>query len=528
MVTPQEGDAARSPRDVENSAPTSLLKVLLEMRKEKLIVPSRQIMRIVQEEEGLVRMRATTEDDGHSFVTSSSALSPVKAPLLTQLVEQILEYCRRKLLDEEDGHDAEDQAGGQADAGEEEREQRLAVVLQPVLRRCTETYGQFLLINSEFKPSGRHKRAVEANSEDMRKKTDDSGKEGERSAKTHAERQEGTPPRSRADRKPNLSPGTSGRRNDASSNHPTPFYETVYALVARAVQQGMRIAAEGSKLSQENGAFAHLAARVEKELACLFRSPQFSRNSGRGLLKGGAKVDVSGGSEGIESAQLAARAEANLNSMIKKAEKLTSVCTDLVLHDKDGRIVEFKQTEKADKLFQQHAQAEAKQIVDQAEKSATGALDSKEVLTGSGDHGTSESVDAFIAGFWARAIPKQKDQAISLQTVASSRSPMISSVLPSPRGQALGMKQKQLRWNLRRKNGARVISQQAQLSGSGMIDIRGPPSSLPPLNFLGEPNATIPFKNAWAFSQERVFHSEIKQPPSVPSVLTNRVAPLIV
>merc|ERR1712216_315773 len=40
--------------------------------------------------------------------------------------------------------------------------------------------------------------------------------------------------------------------------HPTPFYETLYALVARAVQQGMRAAAEGSRLAQEKGGLAQL------------------------------------------------------------------------------------------------------------------------------------------------------------------------------------------------------------------------------------------------------------------------------
>merc|ERR1719399_2090174 len=44
MTVAPDVDPARSPREVENAAPTSLLKVLLEMRKEKLIVPSRQIM----------------------------------------------------------------------------------------------------------------------------------------------------------------------------------------------------------------------------------------------------------------------------------------------------------------------------------------------------------------------------------------------------------------------------------------------------------------------------------------------------
>jgi hypothetical protein len=268
----------------------------------------------------------------------------------------------------------------------------------------------------------------------------------------------------------------------------------------------MRAAAEGSKLSQEKGAFAQLAARVEKELACLFRSPQFGRNSGRGLLKGGAKVDVSGGGEGQESAQLVQRAEAKLNSMIKEAEKLTALCKTSHFDQLEGRL-------------QRHAQAEAKQITDQAERNPTGGLDSKEALTVSGDHGTSESVDALIAGFWARAIPKQKDQAISLQTVVSTRSPMISSLLPSPRSQAWGMKQKQLAWNLKRKDGLRQ-------QRSGNDDFGG--NILPPLDSGGESTASLPLRNAWAFSEERILHAEVKPPPPVPHILTNRIAPLIV
>merc|ERR1740138_500712 len=101
---------------------------------------------------------------------------------------------------------------------------------------------------------------VEATIEELRKRDEDSGGEGERVDKPRSERPEGTPPRSRAVTTEvkigHVTTEVNGRRrvtnqfHDAPAHHPTPFYETVYALVARAVQQGMRAAAEGSKLSQ--------------------------------------------------------------------------------------------------------------------------------------------------------------------------------------------------------------------------------------------------------------------------------------
>merc|ERR1719409_723640 len=140
----------------------------------------------------------------------------------------------------------------------------------------------------------------------------------------------------------------------------------------RAVQQGMRVAAEGSRLAQEKGGLAQLAMRVEEELGRLFRSDEFGRSSGRSLRKGGAKVDASGGSEGVESAQLAARAEAELGKLIKSASQLTTK-----LHSEFGQL---------ELRLDRHNQEEAKLVADRADKAPAGGADNKDAVV---DHGNS-------------------------------------------------------------------------------------------------------------------------------------------
>jgi len=407
----QESDSTRTPREGEAAAPTSLLKVLQDMRKEGSIVPSRQFMRIVREETQVLRWRNTSEDDGnHDGVVGRGELERglltgvARSPLLTPLVEQILEFCKMKLLEKEV---AQRDVSGASELPEaaEEREQRLA----KLLRGCTETYGQLLLAYSDAKPamSARQRKPANMSHQASARSLDsDATMRSARRMKQPFSARSSHQASSRSlaaacftgedsDASPSRRLGadesadrlrTASRSPGRSStlHHPTPFYESIYALVARAVQQGMRAAAEGSRLAQEKGGLSQLAVLVEMELGRLFRSHEFGRTSGRGLRKGGAKVDAGGGSEGVESAQLAARAEAELGKLIKSASQLTTK-----LHSEFGQL---------ELRLQRSNQEVAKQTFDPADKAPVGGADSKEVVA---DHGASHgSADALIAGYW--------------------------------------------------------------------------------------------------------------------------------
>lgn len=306
------------------------------------------------------------------------------------------------------------------------------------------------------------------------------------------------------------------------SHHPTPFYETTYALVARAVQQGMRAAAEGSRLAQEKGGMAQLSARVEEELGWLFRSHEFGRRSGRGLGKGGAKVDAGGGHEGVESAQLAARAEAKLGEIIKNVTKSTTK-----LHDK------FAQLE-----ARFRSKDEAKQVADQTDKTPVGGADNKEAVV---DHAALHgSVDALIKGFWDRAGPKtsRAEQTTMLHHLVTTRSPMISSLLPSPHVQAQIVKRAADR-QMGRTTGSkqkgnttpRDTSQRAQIYGGHVVgkgrathsasgDSEASFDSAALDAFSRQVSDTPAFRNMWALSHERVGHTMGAQAVPPPAVLS--------
>jgi len=169
--------------------------------------------------------------------------------------------------------------------------------------------------------------------------------------------------------------------------------------------------------------------------------------------------------------------------------------------------------------LKRHNQEEVKQTTDQADKTPIGGTDSKEAVV---DHGNSHSVDALIAGFCARAVPKpsRAETTLLLQHVVSTRSPMITSVLPSPQQQALGLKQAVRRSSSKKRlDTARVTSQRAQLNGGHIINDAKTGSALPPAEAIVDPGSTLPaFKNQWALSQERVVHSVTKTHPP-PAVL---------
>jgi len=272
--------------------------------------------------------------------------------------------------------------------------------------------------------------------------------------------------------------------------NPTPLFEAIYTLVSRAVQQGMRIAAEGSRLAQGKEGAMQLSLRVEEELGCLFRSKEFGSGcSGRGLRKGGAKVDGLGGGTEVESAQLTARAEAELGRLLKQVSQSKQYCVQM-LDQLESRIPK-------------HSQEEARQAADQADKPGipgTGA-DGKEALTAAGDHAaTAASVDALIASFRSRASPRQRPahQSIAMQHVVAARSPLMTSLLPSPRDWARAMQQQS-------------AEREADLKKSHVRSCAEEPSRQPPS--LAIPSA---LKHTWAFTLDRTIHRPAAGPPSAP------------
>lgn len=599
-LAPQEADSARTPREGDASSPTDLVRILKDLRKEGVIVPSRQFMKMIQAERKVeaknevakkddakkdekkdetqnARMRAHLEEDASCY--RSDPFEAGDIPLLTTLVENVLDYCRTKLLDEELDALSMDGQGPMGRNAVLERAAHRRARAAMLLRRCTETYGQLLQVYSENKPTRRPRVGERADAEGTApiSPTSRSKAPGAEWAIVtvddtyyrlasrfkpeacihiqHDKLEAGTVRLewlsamwkseviddgyfrfiNRA--KPEISIHIQNGKLEAGTVkhewqsamwkmepvgdgfvrffnrlkpskaihiqeleiHPTPFFEAVYALLARAVQQGMRAAAEGSRIAQEKGGMAQLAARVEEELGCLFRSREFGQNSGRGIRKGGAKVDAGGGSEGVESAQLAARAEAELGKLIKTASMLTSKLNS-----------EFRALEET---LHRNPQNEAKQSADQADKSAgAGGTDSKEAAAAAGDHAsTAASVDALITWFKSRAPPRQRhaDQSVALAHVISTRSPMINSLLPSPHDQALDLDRTR-REDHQRQHRHNVSSSRSKKLNAGLI-LNSPRSSPSTRGGSEEKMVSNPplLQNTWALAQERTLHRPV-------------------
>mmetsp|Transcript_6339 Transcript_6339/g.12926 ORF Transcript_6339/g.12926 Transcript_6339/m.12926 type:complete len:747 (-) Transcript_6339:82-2322(-) len=195
---------------------------------------------------------------------------------------------------------------------------------------------------------------------------------------------------------------------------PTPFFEALYALVTRAAQQGLRHAAG-------TGQDKALAARVEEELAQLFRTNEFGRGAAK--RRGGAKVALTGSVE-KDSAHGAACAEERLQKLKQKALQLqTRLNQDF--SQLEARF--FKNREKDDGYKQSL----------EADKPAAVAGDSKDAMAGAGDSAAISQghVDMLIAGFKSRAPPhtmrRSADESASMQHVSMARSPFMASLLPS-------------------------------------------------------------------------------------------------
>merc|ERR1712207_12822 len=144
----------------------------------------------------------------------------------------------------------------------------------------------------------------------------------------------------------------------------TPFFEAVFALVSRAVLIGMKAACEASRL--EKGGAAELNARVQEELACLFQSKQLGAGRNHGLRRGGTKVDVLGTGAEVESAQLAAKTEADIARLIKETKEIAAHVNQ-----------NFLQLEAT---IRKNAQEDSKSGADQTEKPSGPGGDGKDAL----------------------------------------------------------------------------------------------------------------------------------------------------
>lgn len=206
-------------------------------------------------------------------------------------------------------------------------------------------------------------------------------------------------------------------------DHPTPFFEAVYAIVIRAAQQGLR-AAVGNQNKEE---LMHLAARAEDELCQLFRSREFGQGTGGGTRRGGAKV-ASVGSAQEESAKSVARIEEELGKLFLTASR----------QNKDMN----QKFERLEALFK-HAPDETKETLpreDGPERAPQGSSENKDSSADVDMLAITAEVDAAIAGFRAGAPPRRRrDVGMPGSNRVSSgtaRSPIMTLLLPSASVQA--------------------------------------------------------------------------------------------
>jgi len=560
VVTASAGD---NPSDS-----VDLVRVMNQLRDERIIVPSKQFMKMVQEgiEPPVAQRAYGGYGDGDVPGSSSSSFSRAQPMrhnastaegkprrLLVKLLDDLMEFCELKLLDDEppapkerrgsksfSNRASSDQDVGCEKAGdtsamehsakmspksptaesspEELRAARRVAAaraaakqtqMDALMSRCAHTYAQLLLSNSESSGAQFSRRARKKRDASARRQGEGAGDSSgaEDSRKGHSQ----SPPRSRVatdwssdtnraansvapmgrtgaasklmadestERQP--SPGT-GKKTKTTT---TPFFEAVYALISRAVQQSVRAAADNQGLAQQKGGTAQLNARVEEELGCIFRSRDFGRRSGGSKQKG--KQDGLGGGSEVESAQLAARAEDKLGKLIK----LTSQIATKLNQD----VLELEAT------IPCHGQDESSKPGAEGDKpvGASGA-ESKEAVAAAGDHATtSASVDALIEGFKSRAPPRRRpaDQAVALQRVVGTRSPMMEKLLPSPQERRASLAQR-MKITPRGERGR-------SLAIAGTVVQQPVPKIHEMVDEMVEPKVAL--RNSWALSRDRRIH----------------------
>jgi len=491
----QEADHADSPspRGRVLHQPTDLCRLVRELSQEGVIVPSRLLVRTVRQEIRLARKeRDAREGDGQPNLTQG------KPMLLTRLVEQVVEYCRELLLGPEWTTTGQSGEGfsdvSSADTGDGElsttRSPRKAY-LSRLLGRCAEIYGLMLLTHSKMadkgggsagaiadtmresrpdsnvslpdrlysdakarrtawvgeetsprtsrlamqKDSGSRSQlaynsvdvdfASETSSPERRTSIKDAGAAAEQACEIV---QDGASLDDLAKRLPRSCKLPAG--GQSRSAQPTPFFESVYAIVIRAAQYSIR-AALVSLEKHETMCAAQVAVRVEEELRQLFGSRQFGRTLGLGQDNGGRRqVSKPWKSKDQQSAELAARADADLRKLIKSAMSVKSVISQEV----KGLEAKFHVNALGDsKIGLSHDAAGAPIVCEGNPKEWKKAMDDPVACTA--------SVDEFIAGLKGRTSARLRrpvgEQAPGMPCITTARSPMLASVLPSPRDHML-------------------------------------------------------------------------------------------
>lgn len=476
--------SASEPRKSQPDAdgPIDLVRLVKDLRRDGAIAPSRYFMRMVREE--TLAARRTQASDGSE--QSDEAERPCPCPmLLTSLVTEVMGYCRLKCLElpedfpagpKPDKLESESSSGATTPSSSAERKCSSAGQGEPgdaharLLERCAEIYAQLLLVSSEWAPSSepsKSQRSPRGNAVDGSLTVDDAAKEKgiledvspSLRAATRAV-SEGRPRKHRVYRatwtctqeakycKHQFNgAGWSTSRGDSSSGAPTtkhvfertarevrvqnrttPFFEAVYALVTRAAQQGVRQGTESAKGPDKDR--AQVALRVEEELGRIFRSDDFGRVSGANGRRGGARSGAISARVEEESAQLAARAEERIQSLMRLAAQRS--------RDWDQKLDVLRA-----KCFRNRDEVDVSKV-GPAREDERAAGDSKDASGGDQLErdlaAQSERIATLITGFRANAAPRPRrggDRLESLRHVGNLRSPIMTSLLPSPRDQAL-------------------------------------------------------------------------------------------
>lgn len=177
-----------------------------------------------------------------------------------------------------------------------------------------------------------------------------------------------------------------------------------------------------------------MALRVEEELGRIFRSNDFGRVSGANGRRGGARSGAIAARVEEESAQLAARAEERIQSLMRLAAQRA--------RDWDQKLDVLRA-----KCFRDRSEVDVAKAVGPArEDERLAAGESKDVVAGDQIErdlaAQTERIASLISGFRANATPRSRrggDRLESLRHVGNLRSPIMTSLLPSPRDQALGV-----------------------------------------------------------------------------------------
>lgn len=470
----------------DTDGPIDLVRLVKDLRRDGAIAPSRYFKRMVREETLAARRTLETSDGSEQSDVTEQTSRPCPM-LLTNLVTEVMGYCRLKCLELPEEFPAglggkpnkigsESSSGATTPSSSAERICSSVGQGEPgdaharLLERCAEIYAQLLLVSSEWAPSSgpsKSQRSPRGNAVDGSPTVDDATKEKvileDVSPSLRANPRavsEGRPRKHRVYRATwtctqeakyckhqftglNWSTSRGDSSNGApttkhvfertarevrTQNRTTPFFEAVYALVTRAAQQGVRQGTESAKGPDKDR--AQVALRVEEELGRIFRSDDFGRVSGANGRRGGARSGAISARVEEESAQLAARAEERIQSLMRLSAQRS--------RDWDQKLDVLRA-----KCFRNRDEVDVSKA-GPAREDERAAGDSKDASGGDQLErdlaAQSERIATLITGFRANAAPRLRrggDRLENMRHVGNLRSPIMTSLLPSPRDQAL-------------------------------------------------------------------------------------------